>query len=577
MSLLLEALRKAEEDARKRRQAGGLGSVAGVPDLPSQGSASDQGVGAQPQPASDPPGTDPGPDTLPLALAEDDFPPLSLSPVEPENVSPPQAVVSAPAAPVASPAPPTAAPLSLLSPRGPLLSEGPPEGPPTPTQAQPPTAPKAAADPPRSTPESDATAPTRSAAPAPALSERQMKSAARIMGGATRPAGPTSATRRRQTWLLAVVAALGVGLAGFWWWVEQQSVLTPAPVLARAPEPTPTPPPEPATPPDAAPAPNTQGVDGAPPAAGEDRPPAASSPETTAAVGPQSGTLSARPEPTPAGASRATAASDRTPPSTSTSTRPSAAPIAARPSSGPSSPVARPATATPNRAAAPTAAAPAAPVETTTDPLPQEVVLTRSESSRAARLVQAHAAFEAGRAPEAAQVWREVLRDDPLQRDAWLGLAVLAHRDGRLDEALSAYRRVLRVDPENPQAMAALSVLSGAGVDPLEESRLRELLARRPQDPDLNSALARLLSAQRRWDEAQPFWFAAHAAAPDVPVHAFNLAVSLDRLRKPELAAQHYRLALVLARQRPAGFDPAAAERRLREIDAAPSSARSTP
>ena len=46
----------------------------------------------------------------------------------------------------------------------------------------------------------------------------------------------------------------------------------------------------------------------------------------------------------------------------------------------------------------------------------------------------------------------------------------------------------------------------------------------------------------------------------------FNLAVSLDHLRQPKVAAQHYRLALEATQRRPAGFDRERARLRLAEL-----------
>jgi hypothetical protein len=47
-----------------------------------------------------------------------------------------------------------------------------------------------------------------------------------------------------------------------------------------------------------------------------------------------------------------------------------------------------------------------------------------------------------------------------------------------------------------------------------------------------------------------------------------NLAVSLDRMGQPRLAAQMYRRALEAARAQATQFDTAAVERRLAELEA---------
>ncbi len=181
----------------------------------------------------------------------------------------------------------------------------------------------------------------------------------------------------------------------------------------------------------------------------------------------------------------------------------------------------------------------------------------------------AYAAYQAGNTHEAARLYREVLKADATQRDAWLGLAVIAHANNQLEPAMDAYRRVLRLEPQNATALAGVSSLSRAAGEPQQESRLRELLARSPQEADLNHALALVLSGEQRWSEAQPLFFKAHALAPKEPQFAYNLAVTLDHMRKSSLAAQYYETALGLAQGKAAGFDETNARTRLAALRAA--------
>ncbi|MEO8020872.1 tetratricopeptide repeat protein [Polaromonas sp.] len=181
----------------------------------------------------------------------------------------------------------------------------------------------------------------------------------------------------------------------------------------------------------------------------------------------------------------------------------------------------------------------------------------------------AYAAYQSGNTVEAARLYREVLKADATQRDAWLGLAVIAHSNNQLEPAMDAYRRVLRLEPQNATALAGVSNLSRAAGEPQQESRLRELLARSPQEADLNHALALVLSGEQRWSEAQPLFFKAHALAPKEPQFAYNLAVALDHMRKSSLAAQYYETALGLAQGKAAGFDELNARTRLAALRAA--------
>jgi tetratricopeptide (TPR) repeat protein len=183
-------------------------------------------------------------------------------------------------------------------------------------------------------------------------------------------------------------------------------------------------------------------------------------------------------------------------------------------------------------------------------------------------LASAYAAYQTGKSDEAARLYREVLKSDPGQRDAWLGLAVIAHAGNQREPAMDAYKRVLRLEPQNPTALAGLSSLNGSSDEPRQESRLRELLARSPQEADLNHALGLVLSGEQRWSEAQPLFFKAHALAPQEPKFAYNLAVTLDHLRKPSLAIQYYDTALLLAKGQSTAFDEQSARNRVSVLKA---------
>lgn len=186
----------------------------------------------------------------------------------------------------------------------------------------------------------------------------------------------------------------------------------------------------------------------------------------------------------------------------------------------------------------------------------------------ASLMTSAYAAYQTGKPDEAARLYREVLRNDPGQRDAWLGLAVIAHAGNQREPAMDAYKRVLRLEPQNPTALAGLSSLNGSSDEPRQESRLRELLARSPQEADLNHALGLVLSGEQRWSEAQPLFFKAHALAPQEPKFAYNLAVTLDHLRKSSLAIQYYDTALTLAKGQSTAFDEQSARNRVSVLKA---------
>lgn len=209
------------------------------------------------------------------------------------------------------------------------------------------------------------------------------------------------------------------------------------------------------------------------------------------------------------------------------------------------------------------AAEPAAPRSA---PAPRR--LEARQGSRIHPQVQSgYAAFTAGEFDLARSAYERALREEPANRDAVLGMAALDVHAGRLDSAEAYYEALLRAAPNDPDALSGLLGLRAEKVDPLQtESRLKTLLATHPDAAMLHFALGNQLARQGRWAEAQQAYFRADAHDRGNPDFAFNLAVSLDRLRRADEAIEHYARALQLAERRAAAFSPAAVRQRLQQL-----------
>jgi tetratricopeptide (TPR) repeat protein len=181
--------------------------------------------------------------------------------------------------------------------------------------------------------------------------------------------------------------------------------------------------------------------------------------------------------------------------------------------------------------------------------------LTRERPVTDGALQSGYAKLEAGQLDGARTDYEKALRDDPNNVDALLGLAAIAQRQGRFADAERYQQRALDADPRNPAAQAAALFGGASGDAAANESRLKSALAAQPESGPLNFALGNLYARQGRWPEAQQAYFDAVASEPDNPDYLYNLAVALDHLRQPKLAAQHYRLAEDAAQRRPASFD----------------------
>jgi tetratricopeptide (TPR) repeat protein len=163
--------------------------------------------------------------------------------------------------------------------------------------------------------------------------------------------------------------------------------------------------------------------------------------------------------------------------------------------------------------------------------------------------------------------YQDVLKDEPANRDALLGMAALEVKANRLEQAEIYYRAVLQANPRDSYAQAGLMALRAQVGDPVQgESRMKNLLANDPEAQILHFALGNQYAQQGRWPEAQQAYFKAYSAEPENPDFAYNLAVSLDHVKQPKLALEYYRRAIALAQQRSSNFDKALAQNRIQQL-----------
>ncbi|MFA6922454.1 MAG: tetratricopeptide repeat protein [Gallionella sp.] len=157
-----------------------------------------------------------------------------------------------------------------------------------------------------------------------------------------------------------------------------------------------------------------------------------------------------------------------------------------------------------------------------------------------------------------------VLAERPHEKDALLGLAVIARRRQQVDRAADLYHQVLREDMGNAAAAAGLVSLSEQADPVAAESQLRELLDIKPAAHELHYTLGCVLARQQRWGEAQQAFFRAYSLAPGNALYAYNLAVSLDRLHQDAAALPYYEKAYRQAKD--PTLDMNAIERRIQEL-----------
>jgi tetratricopeptide (TPR) repeat protein len=190
----------------------------------------------------------------------------------------------------------------------------------------------------------------------------------------------------------------------------------------------------------------------------------------------------------------------------------------------------------------PDAAAPVEPAGTNSGS-----TLQLSSSSRLGRehqlLREAYTAYQAGDDQLALQKYNQALEIDPGNRNALLARAAINVQNNDAGAAIADYRQLLLANPKDSLAMTSL--ITVANVSPVDaETRLKLMIREEPDSPYLNFALANAYGAQDRWREAQNHYFTALENNPGDPNYAYNLAVSLEHIAKPEVAVSYYRRAL---------------------------------
>ena len=182
------------------------------------------------------------------------------------------------------------------------------------------------------------------------------------------------------------------------------------------------------------------------------------------------------------------------------------------------------------------------------------------------KLDLAYQSLSQGRLQEAEQYYQEALKGDRLNPDIYIGLGNIALRTGKTTVAEAAFRRALELNPTNQYTQSMLLSMSNASDGQQVASRLTSIANQDKQGEGLSSTYTLLGSqqaAQGRWHDAQQAYFNAFNTDPTNPDCAYNLAVSLEQIHQSKSAIAFYKKALELSKIRTPNFDTNLTNQRL--------------
>jgi len=155
--------------------------------------------------------------------------------------------------------------------------------------------------------------------------------------------------------------------------------------------------------------------------------------------------------------------------------------------------------------------------------------------------------YQARRLPEAEQLCRQILQQQPRQTGAIQLLGLIAHQQGRNDQAMDLLRQAIAVDPVSPDAHYNLGVvLKGSGQLDAAIAAYRQAIFLRPDYAAAHNNLGIALHERGQPEEAVASFRRAIALRPRYAQGHCNLADALQRIGRVDDAIAAYQRAISL-------------------------------
>lgn len=159
-------------------------------------------------------------------------------------------------------------------------------------------------------------------------------------------------------------------------------------------------------------------------------------------------------------------------------------------------------------------------------------------------LNKAHKALLAGQLLASANIYKSVLKREPKNKDALLGLATAYHKNLQFDRARSIYNDLLKIDPENKEALNNFVTLSSDKSPSHAIENLKELQKISPKFAPIAAQLGILHMQIGDYVKAERFLRRAVALDSQNTSYKYNLAIVSDHQGKFKQAIDYYMLVL---------------------------------
>lgn len=175
--------------------------------------------------------------------------------------------------------------------------------------------------------------------------------------------------------------------------------------------------------------------------------------------------------------------------------------------------------------------------------------------------------LNSGNLSEAETAFRKALASSPNNVDGLLGLASTLVEKKQNRAAYQLFQKAYEIEPGNTSALSGM-IRSSAENGNLTHalSKLKQLALEHPDDVSIQISLGDLYARNKQWSAAQTAYFKAVALDSEDANYLYNLAISLDQLKKISIAARYYQKALDQSRNKPVRFDVKAVQNRLKQI-----------